>query len=162
MTADLDWADSGGTPEDWELRSLKDEASYHWEMEAEEAELMLKTSKNNRCYIIRFSKRDSGFKLSVKGAKWKRKRIEHYLIKIEQNGETNKYSLKDKEPKFDKLSHLLQYYQKNALSRKLRTIGVPLVSRYYTGGDKGEAGAGNEEIDAGGEEELVKGLCTVA
>jgi hypothetical protein len=149
LTADLDWTDDGGVPEDWELRSLREESSYHWEMETPEAEKTLKSCRTPRCYIIRYSKGDRCFKLSIKGKKWKRKRIEHYRIQIEQHGETNKYSLKDNEEKFDKLTQLLQYYQKNGTSRKLRTIGDPLISKYYTG-RAGEAGvAGHEEPDGG-------------
>ena len=124
-------------PEDWELRSLKDEASYHWEMVTQEAEKTLKSTRQARCHIIWYSKMERGFKLSVKGVRLKRKRIEHYLIKIEQNGERNMYSLRGEDVKFGKLSELLQHYQRNRISRKLKTIGVPVVSKYYTGGGGG-------------------------
>lgn len=129
-------------------------------METQEAERTLKKTRVARCYLIWYSKRDRGFKLSVKGVRLKRKRIEHYLIKIVQNGERNMYSLRGEDVKFGKLSELLQYYQRNPISRKLKTIGVPVVSQYYTGGG-GHTGKEEQQLRTQEEAESVRVKCTL-
>lgn len=113
---------------DWEQRSLKHEAGYHWEMGRDEAEKLLKESEDDCCYIIRYCRRCKAYRLSVKAVTRAHILLEHYTLHIkhkEQNN-TNVYNLKGKKEKFTKISHLLAHYNWTPIGRKFKNIGVPV------------------------------------
>ena len=119
---------------DWEQRSLKNVPSYHWEMSAEEAVLLLRQTKEPRCYLLRHNSQKSTFKLTVKGSRLKGKKVifEHYMMLIKQGRNGNTYQIKSKDKIFDKLTDLLAYYEKNPIGYKMKNIGVPLVHDEYS------------------------------
>lgn len=113
----------------WELKDLRDEPSYHWALDREEAETKIQNHHGKRCYLTRYCEESRMFLLSVMERRKNSDPVfEHFqfIIKRKRRKKT-RYTLEGSDVKFPKVSEMLEYYHSNPVSHHFSNIGVPVL-----------------------------------
>ena len=104
---------------------------YHGPMTGKEAEIKLKEMGGGTFYLMRFSVSRGEQMLSVAG-KIEDDTImtEHFPIKTVSKYDQSEYEIKGSEKRFEDISELLHYYERNPINYHFRCIGKPAAKKF--------------------------------
>ena len=119
-----------GEPE-WKLRTgivksvtnIRNHPSFTGPMNGKQAEHKLKQRGGN-CYLLRHSEAHKRFKISVLSTEGIDTLFQHFKIRITTNEDQREYEIEGTTKKFDDISELLVYYEKNPVNSKISSIGT--------------------------------------
>lgn len=112
----------------WQIQALAKLRCYHGVMTGKQAEAKLKQNGDD-CYLIRYSEVREIYVLTVarEGKEGEESITKHFKINIssKSDGQGNLYEIEGSEKKFENVSALLKFYESNAVSPKMCSIGRP-------------------------------------
>lgn len=88
-------------------------------MTGDEAELRLKQCGGDSCYLMRYSKKEQTYKISLVNSETG---VAHIKINIFQQ----LYQVEGSENRFEYISDLLEFYQRNKIRHNIDSIGIEI------------------------------------
>ena len=121
----------------WQIRDITRERSYWGPMTGAQAEFKLRLlKKGGNRYLIRYSKKNEHYVISVIGRQSERDppTVYHFKLNIMKKGDHNTFEIEATEEKFDNISSLLDYYQKHPVSHSVSSIGEACIKQHQQSG----------------------------
>ena len=122
----------------WQIEDITQEKSYWGPMTGSEAELKLRLHGGN-CYLTRYSEMKQHYVISVSVMRRKKQQarrqrdcLELYNFKLNVTKENshNEFEIEGTDNKFNSVSSLLEFFQKNPISHSVSSIGEPCIKKW--------------------------------